>query len=326
MVKNQKDLTMVPLGNRLREFRKSLGLSAQEIGDKLGINGTSVTRWETGDSAPPLSYIFYLANEFSCNTEWLLFGDCPPSLAIVPNLTVQNQQGSFIGDLFKTALDNLGISNEQAARKTGLPLKEINSLLDSRVKPSFTQLEALHLNLGINPSYFFTGNEHWMVWPDDELLRVFIAVGLSGRAPTDILVADIFDVELDEAKRFIQEWEKGKSKGRRLALPTAWLEKLQDRYHFNKAWVYSGNPPLALKNISMPSQETTDKVKPDETASVSQLAEQVARIQMEIDELKKGNKQNHHADSARERLGEKTDVPAGAPTRKKQDAPGARKE
>ena len=225
MKPNPKNFTnkINDLAKRLKAVRNELGLKGKDIAEELGVDPSSVSNWETGKATPPLNYLFFLVETYRCNIEWLLFGDDLPTSTYIPNLTAQNRQGKHIGQLLSAALDILELSNYDAAKRCNLSTQELTDLLESRTLPSFKQMEAFYLKLGLNPSYFFTGNEHWMIWPDDELLRVFIAIGLTDRTPTELLLAKIFDVDHNDASKFLKEWRISRSKGRSRALPSAWL-------------------------------------------------------------------------------------------------------
>lgn len=46
-------------GNRIYELRKEKKLTQEELGELLGINGKSVSKWERGITKPSLSTIFH---------------------------------------------------------------------------------------------------------------------------------------------------------------------------------------------------------------------------------------------------------------------------
>ena len=49
------------LKDQLVKARDSLGLQREEVADKLGIDKGELIRWETGDSQPPLEFLWNLA-------------------------------------------------------------------------------------------------------------------------------------------------------------------------------------------------------------------------------------------------------------------------
>lgn len=57
---------------KLRELRKSNSLSQADIGELLNIHFMSVSRWERGESMPPVKTVIKLASLFSVSTDELL--------------------------------------------------------------------------------------------------------------------------------------------------------------------------------------------------------------------------------------------------------------
>jgi transcriptional regulator with XRE-family HTH domain len=43
-------MDQVKTGKFLKELRKAKGITQQELADKLGVSGRSVSRWETGNT------------------------------------------------------------------------------------------------------------------------------------------------------------------------------------------------------------------------------------------------------------------------------------
>lgn len=60
------------LGLRIKDGRKSKGLSQNELGDLLGIRNTQISNYEKGTSVPPSDTLSMLADIFGCTTDYLL--------------------------------------------------------------------------------------------------------------------------------------------------------------------------------------------------------------------------------------------------------------
>lgn len=58
-------------GDRLREARKSKGMSQQELADELGISINSVANYERGTSFPKESYLYKIINIFGLDPNYL---------------------------------------------------------------------------------------------------------------------------------------------------------------------------------------------------------------------------------------------------------------
>lgn len=56
--------------DQIRSLRKSLGLSQTDFADKLGVNRTTVFRWEKGTSAPTQGDFKTIAERFGIKDDW----------------------------------------------------------------------------------------------------------------------------------------------------------------------------------------------------------------------------------------------------------------
>lgn len=52
------------LGQRISTYRKSLGISQEELGARLGVSRQAVSKWETGAAVPDMENLLSLAREF----------------------------------------------------------------------------------------------------------------------------------------------------------------------------------------------------------------------------------------------------------------------
>jgi transcriptional regulator with XRE-family HTH domain len=60
------------IGNRVKEARKSKGLSQQELGDMLGVSKVSVCGYETGTRIPTLENFLQLIDILDLTPDYLL--------------------------------------------------------------------------------------------------------------------------------------------------------------------------------------------------------------------------------------------------------------
>jgi len=58
--------------NRIKDLRKSMGLSQKELADKLFVNQTAVSQWERGVTSPNPQTMIALAKLFNVSTDYLL--------------------------------------------------------------------------------------------------------------------------------------------------------------------------------------------------------------------------------------------------------------
>ena len=64
--------------DRLKQVREAQGLSQVSFAERLGIDKSTVWRWEKGTSTPSPLELAYIAKEFGLRLEWLLTGEGEP--------------------------------------------------------------------------------------------------------------------------------------------------------------------------------------------------------------------------------------------------------
>lgn len=63
---------------RLKQLRKTLGITQQEFADKIGIKRNSYANYETGRNTPIDAIILSICREFDVNEQWLRTGEGEP--------------------------------------------------------------------------------------------------------------------------------------------------------------------------------------------------------------------------------------------------------
>lgn len=63
------------IGKRIKEVRKSEGLTQTEFGEKIGVKGNTITGYENGTRNPSDSIINYICLLFDVNQTWLRTGE-----------------------------------------------------------------------------------------------------------------------------------------------------------------------------------------------------------------------------------------------------------
>lgn len=225
-------------------FEGSRAKMAKTIGKKINIAQRTFEGYLNAEREHNLLPILpYILNKYQeVSRDWLYF-DEGEMLADFGDIRV-NRNGQRIGDLLHNVFGFAGLTDEEAAKKTGISLASLREILANRKKPSFEQIEALYLDCGINPAYLFDGNELQMYRPTDTLLQVYLALGQQGRHPYPEDIARIFDVSLAEADEFYNEWKSYRDQGRCRVLPQHWEETLRTKYGLNTGWLATGNPPV----------------------------------------------------------------------------------
>lgn len=66
------------LGSRMREERKKQGLTLEQFGQKIGISGSLVGRYERDEENPKPETIKKFADALGVSANWLIYGDGDP--------------------------------------------------------------------------------------------------------------------------------------------------------------------------------------------------------------------------------------------------------
>ena len=79
---------MLPIGNRIRQLRNEKSLSQNKLARKVGINGSTIALYETGDRFPSLPVLVELSRVLGVSTDYLLgVSDCSEHFLDVSGLT-----------------------------------------------------------------------------------------------------------------------------------------------------------------------------------------------------------------------------------------------
>lgn len=64
-----------PFGDNLAKARKKAGLSQEELAEKMGLTRQTISKWETGASAPDVEELQRLCQALSASVEELICGE-----------------------------------------------------------------------------------------------------------------------------------------------------------------------------------------------------------------------------------------------------------
>ena len=62
----------MPLHENIAQLRKAAGLSQEQLAEHVGVSRQSISKWETGQSAPELDKLLALSRAFGVSTDTLL--------------------------------------------------------------------------------------------------------------------------------------------------------------------------------------------------------------------------------------------------------------
>lgn len=68
------NLNLQQIGQFIQSCRKELGLTQNEMGERLGVSPQSVSNWERGESLPDVSLLPDLACMLRCSVDAILSG------------------------------------------------------------------------------------------------------------------------------------------------------------------------------------------------------------------------------------------------------------
>lgn len=80
---------------RIKELRKTLGLTLESFGDKVGVGKSTISRIENGTNGLTEQMILSICREFNVNEEWLRSG----AGEMFKDMTLDEEIISFIGDI-----------------------------------------------------------------------------------------------------------------------------------------------------------------------------------------------------------------------------------
>ena len=90
------------LNEKIYQHRKQLGLSQEELAQRLGVTRQAVSKWELGTSLPELEVIVSLAKVFGVTTDYLLDSAEPvEKVSSVRQTDWLDRLPGFIGKMFR---------------------------------------------------------------------------------------------------------------------------------------------------------------------------------------------------------------------------------
>ena len=72
------------LGKRIAAYRKQMGLTQDQLAEKLGLTAQAVSKWENDQTCPDISLLPPLATLFGISVDQLLSNESAPLVTILP--------------------------------------------------------------------------------------------------------------------------------------------------------------------------------------------------------------------------------------------------
>ena len=92
----------MPLSENITQLRRAMGLSQEQLAQQIGVSRQTISKWETGQSAPELEKLVTLSQIFGVSTDELLGNACPSQKDTTssPSPAKQYIRANFLRRLF----------------------------------------------------------------------------------------------------------------------------------------------------------------------------------------------------------------------------------
>lgn len=138
-------MDQIKIGSFLRELRKEKGFTQEQLAEKFGVSGRTVSRWENGNNMPDISILVELADYYNVDIRELIDGE-----------RKSEDMDKQTKEIVEKVVDYTTEDKEQIIKKT---------LLWSRIG-------IVTLFLAIVISLYYTGNNTFVTNFRDELFWV----------------------------------------------------------------------------------------------------------------------------------------------------------
>lgn len=113
---------------RIAEERKKLGLSQEELANKLKISQKSISKYECGARRPSYETLLAMASLFGVTTDYLLGNDTIPDAVSDPNIQIGGYDNSINHWIAKT-----GLGNDEIAQRLGISEDLLTDYIRERI-------------------------------------------------------------------------------------------------------------------------------------------------------------------------------------------------
>ncbi len=189
------------VAKRIEELRAEKGLSQYKLAKLSGVPQGSLSNYELGKSVPGVEVIEKLCVGLGVTLAEFFSPAAEP-------LTGPSEDAIHPGDLLAEHMAEVGMTPEQVAEASGIPLEDIRQILAKAFVPSWEALEALSASMGLTVKQFYT-HDGVELLPDDEPLTVERIGGFADGSVIDVsampqemqqTVRDFVAFMLDQAK------------------------------------------------------------------------------------------------------------------------------
>ena len=75
LMKGESEMDQKKIGSFLKELRKEKNITQEQLAEKLGVSGRTVSRWETGNNMPDISLLVEIAEMYDVSIPEIINGE-----------------------------------------------------------------------------------------------------------------------------------------------------------------------------------------------------------------------------------------------------------
>ena len=119
------------MNERLKKLRKTLDLTQQKFGERIGVKGNTIAQYELGRNDPIDAVVNLICREFNVNEEWLRTGEGDMFLPLDRNADIArltklllNEESDSFKNRFISMLANLSVEEWEFLERKAMELAE----------------------------------------------------------------------------------------------------------------------------------------------------------------------------------------------------------
>lgn len=185
------------LGEKIAEQRKKLGLSQEELAEKLNISQKSISKYELGDRKPQYKVLVRMAEYFGVTTDYLL--------------ELEGEGNTMLGNRITELRKACDMSQKELGEKLGVSASAIGMYEQGRREPNKAMMIAIAKLFGVTTDYLL-GAEGDTMGTEETINEITQRVGRNIRSIREQagLSQDEFAEGFNVKQPTVANWETGK--------------------------------------------------------------------------------------------------------------------
>lgn len=147
------------IGNRIQMAREDLGMSEDDLAEKLNIHPGDVLTWEDGADQLPAEMIIPLANALKCDPMWLLCGNNANQAPPAPVNVMKGADLANIGVRIKNRRNETRMGVDNLAGAIDVPIHQIYQWETGKAIPHSGYYDRLAKALNTSVTWLMTGKD-----------------------------------------------------------------------------------------------------------------------------------------------------------------------